>query len=145
MEIDIPMAVSSSNNREPQSEGFRAFENKLGFAVLRDKVKRYERSVVSMIAEKEWTTETIDMKAAHIHAMQEVLKSWATTTNTERRRFGDYYTQEDIEETLLGQAKLLKEMKGSHNRLGYEIEVGRLRVSMIWELIEAAKQKDNEV
>lgn len=97
-----------------------------------------------MIAEREWTTETMAMKAAHINEMQQALNSWETTTTDERRKFGDYYDQEDIEETLLGQTTLLKKMRGCHNRLGHDIEVGRLRISMIWESIEAAKEKDKE-
>ena len=65
-----------------------------------------------MIAEREWTTETMAMKAAHINEMQQALNSWETTTTDERRKFGDYYDQEDIEETLLGQTTLLKKMRG---------------------------------
>ena len=53
-----------------------------------------------MMADQAKLTETIAVKQKHIAQLQDILQRWPTTTLTERREFGEYYTEEDIKVTL---------------------------------------------
>ena len=128
-----------SAGAKPQSQGVRNFEENLPSAVLQDKVKKYEKSLVSMIAERERVTEAIAMKEEHIKTLEHVLHGWATATMADRCQFGDYSTEEAIQHTLLTQTESLPPLQGSHNALGYEIETVKLRMCMAWETIETAE------
>ena len=69
-------------------------------------------------------------------------EAWATATNDERDKFGDYRSAEAIQATLENQTELLTALQGSHNRLGHDIETGKLRMCMAWESVAAAKAKE---
>ena len=139
---DPPDTVSPCIPTEDQSESLRNFEQNVAFAILQDKVKKYEKSLVSMIAEKEYVTEAIETKEKHIKELEHLLEAWATATNDERDKFGDYRSAEAIQATLENQTELLTALQGSHNRLGHDIETGKLRMCMAWESVAAAKAKE---
>ena len=110
--------------------------------MLQDKVKKYEKWLVSLIAERERVTEAITMKENHIKALEGVLNKWAAATNADRSQFGDYSSEEALQNALLTQTNALPPLQGSHAILGYEIETVKLQMCTAWETIEAAKVQD---
>lgn len=116
----------------------------MGPVVLIEKVRGYERELVCMMAEDARFRETIAVKEKHVRKLQNLLQTWSATTLSERRRFGDYYTQEDIRETLQRQMKTMRELRATLNCLKYEVETLRRRISSTWEMIERVETKEKE-
>ena len=88
--------------------------------------------------------ETIAVKEKHVRRLQNLLHTWSTTTVSERREFGDYYTQEDIQETLQLQTQTMGELRGALNCLKTDVETVRRLISLTWENIEQVEKNEQQ-
>ena len=95
-----------------------------------------------MLAEDARVKETIPVKQKHVERLQNLLQSWSTTTVSERQEFGDYYTLEDIKETLQRQTRTMGELKGALNCLKADVETLRCLISLTWEKIELVEKSE---
>ena len=75
-----------------------------------------------MMAEDARVKETIAVKKKHVERLQNLLQSWSTTAVSVRQEFGDYYTLEDIKETLQRQTRTIGELRGALNCLKTDLE-----------------------
>ena len=95
-----------------------------------------------MMAEDARFRETIAVKENHVKRLQSLLRTWSTTTISERLEFGDYYTQEDVQETLQRQTQTMGELRCALNCLKYEVETVRRRISLTWEKMETVEKTE---
>ena len=143
LSITEPLApLSSSDAGSPYHHRLQQFEKTVGPAVLREKLRGYERELVLMMAEDARFTETIAVKENHIKRLQRLLRTWSTTAISERLKFGDYYTQDDVKETLQRQTQTMGELRSALNCLKYEVETVRRRISLTWEKIENVEKTE---
>ena len=142
LSLELSTALFISGDGRSYHRRLQQFENTLGPAVLREKVRGYEKEFVSMIAEDARLRETISVKEKHVMRLQNLLHTWSATTPAERREFGDYYTEEDVKETLQRQTQTMAELRSTLNCLKYEVETVRLRISLTWEMIELVEKSE---
>ena len=139
-----PDLLSLSGDGRSYHHRLQQFEKSSHLAVLREKLKGYERELVSMVAEDARFRETVAVKERHIGRLKNLLHTWSITTVSDRREYGDYYTQEDIKQTLQRQIQTMGEIRGVLNCLKYEVETLRLRISDTWEMIEQLEKNEEQ-
>ena len=139
---ELPAPVRLSDAATPYHHRLKQFEQTLGPAVLKEKVRGYERELVSMMAEDARFRETIVVKETHVRILENLLDTWSTTTVAERREVGDYYTQEDVKDTLQRQKQAIGKLRSTLHCLEYEVETVRRRISLTWEMFELAERNE---